>query len=107
MSEAIFPVAFRQDPRYFTKGKGGFWKRTAYALSREVVTRGDNGRSQFSISELGGTAVATAIANAYYPDNERTAGKAAARWGMQIGFNALFNELKEFWPDVRHKLFRH
>jgi hypothetical protein len=107
MSGAIFPVAFRQDPRYFTKGTGGFWKRTAYAVSREVVTRGDNGHSQFNISELGGSAVAAGISNAYYPDNERTAGKTAARWGMQIGFNALFNEAKEFWPDVRHKLFRH
>ena len=107
MAEALFPTAFHQDPRYFTKGTGGFWKRTGYALSREVITRGDNGSSQFNISELGGNAVATGIANAYYPDDERTAAKAATRWGTQIGFNALFNEVKEFWPDVRRKLFRH
>ena len=107
MAEALFPTAFHQDPRYFTKGTGGFWKRTGYALSREVITRGDNGSSQFNISELVGNAVATGIANAYYPDDERTAAKAATRWGTQIGFNALFNEVKEFWPDVRRKLFRH
>jgi len=42
MTEALFPIALRQDPRYFTKGRGGFWKRTGYAISREVVTRVDN-----------------------------------------------------------------
>ncbi len=107
MTAAVFPVVFRQDPRYFTKGKGGFWKRTGYALSREVVTRGDDGGSQFNISELGGNAVAAGVANAYYPDDERTAAKTATRWGTQIGLAALLNEMKELWPDVRHKLFRH
>jgi hypothetical protein len=105
MAEGLLPIAFHQDPRYFTKGTGGFWKRAGYALSREVVTRADQGRSQFNISELGGTAAAGAIANAYYPDEDRTAGKAAARWGMQIGLNAFSNGLKEFWPDIRRKLF--
>ena len=37
--EALFPVALHQDPRYFTKERGGFWRRTGYAISREVVTR--------------------------------------------------------------------
>jgi len=45
MTEALFPVLLSQDPRYFTKGNGGVWRRTGYALSREVVTRGDDGRS--------------------------------------------------------------
>lgn len=107
MTGGLFPVVFRQDPRYFTKGTGGFWKRAGYALSREVVTRGDDGGSHFNISELGGTAAAAGIANAYYPDEERTAGKSAGRWGTQIGLNAGFNEMKEFWPDLRHKIFRH
>lgn len=105
MTEAILPSAFHQDPRYFTKRSGGFWSRAGYAVSREVITRGDNGGSQFNISEIGGTAVAGAIANAYYPDEERTAGKAAVRWGTTIGLNASYNLLKEFWPDVRRKLF--
>ena len=42
MSEGLFPVALHQDPRYFVKGTGGFWKRTGYAMSREVITRGDD-----------------------------------------------------------------
>jgi hypothetical protein len=32
MSEGLFPVVLRQDPRYFVKCTGGFWKRTGYAM---------------------------------------------------------------------------
>jgi hypothetical protein len=105
MTEALFPVALRQDPRYFTKGKGGFWKRTGYAISREVVTRGDNGHNQFNTSELAGNAVAAGISNLYYPAQDRSFSNTASKWGQQIGLDTLFNVMKEFWPDTRHKLF--
>src|ERR1700687_6024472 len=105
MTEALFPVALHQDPRYFTKGKGGFWKRTGYAISREVVTRGDNGHNQFNTSELAGNAVAAGISNLYYPSQDRSFSNTANKWGQQIGLDTLFNVMKEFWPDTRRKLF--
>ena len=105
MTEALFPVALRQDPRYFTKGKSGFWKRTGYAISREVVTRGDSGHSQFNTSELAGNAVAAGISNLYYPAQDRSFSNTANKWGQQIGLDTLFNVMKEFWPDTRRKLF--
>jgi len=54
MSEGFFPVALHQDPRYFVMGTGGFWKRTGYAMSREVITRRDDSRNHFNTSELAG-----------------------------------------------------
>ena len=107
MSEAVLPVALRQDPRYFTKGKGGFWRRTGYALSREVVTRNDAGRNTFNTSELLGNAIAAGISNAYYPAADRSFSNTASKWGQQIALDAAFNVMKEFWPDVRHRLFTH
>ncbi len=103
-TEALFPVTLHQDPRYFTKGKGGFW-RTGYAISREVVTRGDSGHSQFNTSELAGNAVAAGISNLYYPSQDRSLSNTASKWGQQIGLDTLFNVMKEFWPDTRRKLF--
>jgi hypothetical protein len=105
MTEAIFPVALSQDPRYFVKGKGGFWKRTGYAISREVITRTDDGRSQFNTSELAGNAVAAGISNAYTPAANRSFGNTISKWGLQIGLDTFFNVAKEFWPDVRDKFF--
>lgn len=107
MSESVFPTMLRQDPRYFPLGRegGGFWKRMRYSISREWITRNDSGKSSFNYSELGGNAVAIAISNAYYPDENRTVSNNAYKYGQQIGFDAFFNVLKEFWPDMRHKLF--
>jgi hypothetical protein len=107
MTEGLFPVALHQDPRYFVKGTGGFWKRTGYSISREFVTRGDDGRNHFNISELAGNAVAAGISNFYYPASDRSFGNTADKWGQQIALDIFFNVTKEFWPDVRKKLFRH
>ena len=105
MTEGLFPVALKQDPRYFVKGKGGFWKRTGYAMSREGITRADNGNSQFNVSEIGGNLVAAGISNAYYPSQDRSFSKTADKWGQQLALDTFFNVLKEFWPDVRGSLF--
>jgi hypothetical protein len=105
MSEGLFPAALHQDPRYFVRGSGGFWRRTGYALSREFITRGDDGRNHFNTSELAGNAVATGISNAYYPAANRSFGNTAEKWGQQIALDAFFNVAKEFWPDVRKRVF--
>jgi hypothetical protein len=105
MTEAIFPVALHQDPRYFVKNRGGIWRRMGYAISREVVTRGDDGANHFNTSEVAGNAVAAGISTLYYPASDRTFGNVANKWGEQIGLDAFFNVMKEFWPDVRDRLF--
>ena len=105
MTESIFPTILHQDPRYFTKGKGSFLKRTGYAISREFVTRNDDGRNHFNTSELMGNAVAAGISNLYYPAADRSLGKTADKWAQQISLDTAFNIMKEFWPDVRRKLF--
>ena len=105
MTEGLFPVALHQDPRYFVKGTGGFWKRTGYAISREFITRDDDGGNHFNTSELAGNAVAAGISNLYYPAADRSFGNTANKWGQQIALDTFFNVAKEFWPDVRNKVF--
>lgn len=94
MTEAFFPIALHQDPRYFVKGRGGFWKRTGYAMSREVVTLGDGGHAQFNVSEIGGNAVAAGISNLYYPAADRSVGNTLNKWGQQLALDTFFNVTK-------------
>src|SRR5215472_720159 len=61
MTGAILPSLLRQDPRYFQLGHGSFTHRMFYAVSRNVVTRGDSGKNQFNFSEVVGGAMAAAI----------------------------------------------
>jgi hypothetical protein len=65
--EFVVPTLTHEDIRYYTLGKGGFFKRTGYALSRAVVTRSDSGTATFNIGEVVGAGAAAGISNLYYP----------------------------------------
>jgi hypothetical protein len=60
---------------------------------------------QFNYSEVIGNSTAVAISNAYYADN-RTAGDAISKLGVQLGVDMASNILKEFWPDLERKFKR-
>ncbi len=105
MTEGVFPVLLHQDPRYFRKGQGSGWSRLGYAAGQIFRTHTDSGGTQFNYSEIAGNSAAVAISNAYYADN-RTAGDAASKLGMQIGVDMAANVLKEFWPDLQRKFHR-
>jgi hypothetical protein len=103
-TEYALASAFKQDPRYFTLGRGGFWKRSGYALSRLAVTRTDSGGSAVNFSEIVGNGAAAGIAGLYYPAPYRTWTKTGQRWADQLALDAVFNVVKEFWPDIRHSV---
>lgn len=105
MTEGIFPAMLHQDPRYFRKGSGSMMSRTGYALTRVIVTDKDGGRKQFNYSEWLGNATGVAISQTYHPDN-RTAFDATEFLLEQVGTDAISQVLKEFWPDIKHKLFK-
>lgn len=105
-TEAIVPALTHEDPRYFTLGHGGFFRRTAYALTRTIITRDDNGHWGFNWSEVGGNAMEATLSDAYYPAGDRGVNQTITNWGLQMESAALNNLAKEFWPDIRHDLFR-
>lgn len=105
-TEAIVPSLTHEDPRYFTMGEGGFFRRTAYALSRTFLTKTDSGGTTFNWSEVGGNALEAGLSNAYYPAQERTFSTTMQNFGVQMESAALNNLAKEFWPDIRHKILR-
>jgi hypothetical protein len=104
MTEGLFPVMLHEDPRYFRRGYGSGWSRTWYAATRVFVTRTDAGGTRFNFSEIAGNAAGTAISNAYTPD-QRDVRDNVETWWMQVGIDSASQVLKEFWPDIKHKLF--
>lgn len=103
----VFPTLLHEDPRYYRLGHGNGWKRTAYALSRILVTRTDSGGSRFNSSEFLGNFVSGALSITYYPQSERNIDGVFSRMGVQIGYDSLFNILKEFYPDLKRKFSHH
>jgi hypothetical protein len=102
--ESIFASLFRQDPRYYQDGKGTFWRRAGYSISRIAVTRTDSGRMAFNISEVAGAGVAAALANTYHPASDRNVPNTVETWATMMGWDTVANILKEFWPDIRRKV---
>jgi hypothetical protein len=105
-TEAIVPAITHEDPRYYTLGKGGFFRRTGYAISRSFVGKTDSGETRFSWSEVGGNGLEAALANLYYPPQERGLRQTARNWGTQMESAVLNHIAQEFWPDIRRKVFR-
>lgn len=103
----VFPSLLHQDPRYIRKGEGGGLARTEYALSRILIARTDSGGKNFNYPEVLGNMASGAISMAYYPSEDRNVGGIFTRMSFQIGYDALFNVLKEFYPDIHNKLFKH
>jgi hypothetical protein len=106
MTTAVFPSILHEDPRYYQMAKGSFTHRAYHAVNRLFVTRTDSGSTRFNYSEIVGNAAAAAFSNVYHAPEDRTAGRNAETLGMLIMWDGVSNELKEFWPDIRRKVFR-
>jgi len=106
MTEGLWPALLKEDPRYFRLGSGPLRHRIWYAATRIFVTRLDSGGWRFNFSEVVGNATATAISNAYYPDT-RDASDNAQRLAIQLATDCFSDVAKEFWPDIKRKLFKH
>jgi len=105
----VYPSILRQDTRYYRRAMGGPLSRTIYAVSRVLVTRQDSQRKSqrksFNFSEIFGNLTSASIGSAYYPASQRDFPDIGQRAGVQLGFDAGFNVLKEFYPDIERKFF--
>jgi len=105
MTTAIFPSLLHEDPRYYQMGKGRIAHRAYHAVNRLFVSRTDSGHDHFNYSESIGNAVAAAMSNIYHVPEDRTASRNASAFAFLILYDGMNNELKEFWPDIRRKVF--
>jgi hypothetical protein len=105
-SEGFMPALLHEDPRYrrLGAGRGTVKKRTWYALTRVMVTRTDSGGERFNYSEWSGNAIGVAISNVWHPDS-RDWSDNTVKLGEQVATDAISQVLKEFWPDIKRKLF--
>ena len=97
MGGAVLPSLFHQDPRFFYKGTGTRRSRLLYALSRSVITRGDNGHDQPNFSGILGDLSAGAISNIYYPASDRQGATLFLENGLLgIAGDAMNDIVQEF-----------
>jgi hypothetical protein len=96
LGRALFPIWFHQDPRYFYRGTGSGASRVWYAVTRAVVTRGDNGDSQPNYSHILGNFVTAGVSNAYRAPSDRSFDLTMRNALVVTASNAVGNVLREF-----------
>ncbi|HZP23502.1 MAG TPA: carboxypeptidase regulatory-like domain-containing protein [Terriglobales bacterium] len=101
----VYPVLFREDPRYFRSGEGRIRHRVLYAFAQAVVTKKDAGGRTFNFSNVLAGLTAGTISNLYYPESDRGIGLTASRAAIALGYGSAGNLFLEFWPDIDRKLF--
>jgi hypothetical protein len=105
-SNYMYPTLFKQDPRYFRKGHGGFPRRFVYSLTQEVICHTDSGGRAFNASNILGAVSSGALSNAYYPSEDRGFKLTMSRSGLAVAYASAGNLLNEFWPDISRKLHK-
>lgn len=100
LAGAVFPILFRQDPRYFRKAHGPIKARIRHALVAPFVCLGDNGRTQPNYSNMLGNFSAGAISNVYYPAQNRGVSLSLINSSIVMVEGSLGNIGLEFAPDV-------
>jgi hypothetical protein len=103
----LLPSLLHDDPRYFRIGASGATKRRLeHAIVSPEWTRRDNGTHRFNYSRVLGDLIASAIGNAYRPEDDRTAANTFRRTGIWLGTASGSAVFEEFWPDIRARLFK-
>lgn len=106
LGNALLPVLFHQDPRYFRKGTGSLKSRAWYAVLSTVRCKSDGGNWQPSYSNLMGNFAAGTISNLYYPEGDRGIELTVQRALTVSAEGAIGAMFFEFWPDISRKLSR-
>ena len=100
-------VAFaaNEDPRHYPTGQHGVWKRGLYAAREAFVSRSaTTGALMPAYSRIAGAYAAGFISNAWYPPPYSNVHSALYRGSTALVSDIVWQEFKEFWPDVRRKL---
>ncbi|MGA7521221.1 MAG: carboxypeptidase-like regulatory domain-containing protein [Acidobacteriaceae bacterium] len=96
IGSALLPSLFHQDPRYFYKGTGTIRSRILYAMKSAFICRGDNGKSEFDFSHIGGDFAAGGLSNLYYPESNEGVSLVFTNGLIEIGGMAGTNLIREF-----------
>ncbi|QNI33692.1 hypothetical protein H7849_07135 [Alloacidobacterium dinghuense] len=100
---AILPVWWHEDPRYFRKGTGSIKGRMLHAALSTVWCRRDNGSWGPNYANVVGNMVGGAISNLYYPKEDRGPDIVFGNALTVTAEGAVGAQLVEFWPDIlRH-----
>jgi hypothetical protein len=100
LGTSVLAPILHEDPRYYKMGnRHNVAVRTAYAVTRTIITRDDNGHLTPNFSLVGGNLAGAALTNAYYPDFNRGFNQTLKTFEGSMGGAAFGFFANEFLKD--------
>jgi hypothetical protein len=95
-----------EDPRYRPSKHGGFLARLGHAARETLLTHTDSGGSRVATWRIGSAFGSAFLSDVWYPDRLNTLGSGLEQGALTLGGDLLTNLASEFWPGIKHRLFR-
>jgi hypothetical protein len=104
IGHVVTQAVFRQDPRYFYKGKGSFGSRALYAIATAFVSKGDNGHWQPAYADVLGGMASYELSTLYRPGTSRPGLRLFHTFLLGFSGRASQNLVQEF---IMRKITKH
>ena len=104
--QAPLAAILHEDVRYIPTSQRSFQRRALHAIIYSFFTYDDKGRPTPNIANLTAFYASTAVTSAWLPGIGNAAKYTLSNASEQIALSFPLNVVQEFWPEIRHSLFR-
>jgi hypothetical protein len=100
----LLASALHQDPRFFPERNPTLGGSVKYSARRLFVTRDDEARDVANWSGLIGPLLSEGLANAYWPEQDRSAAQTFERYGVDLAAQFAGNIIRNYWPVLLRRV---
>ena len=100
----VLATTLHQDPRFFPERNPTIGGSVKYSAQRLFVTRDDEGRDVTNWSGLVGPLLGEGLANAYWPEQDRSVAQTLERYGTDLASRFAGNIIRDYWPVLLRRV---
>jgi hypothetical protein len=104
--QAPLAALLHEDVRYIPTTHRSFQRRALHAILYSFLTYNDKGHPTPNIANLTAFYASTAVTTAWIPGIQSAAKYTFTNASEQIALSFPLNVVQEFWPEIRHYIFR-
>jgi hypothetical protein len=104
--QAPLAAILHEDVRYIPTSHHSFQRRALHAVLYSFLTYNNNGHTTLNIANLTAYYASTAVTTAWLPGIGNAARYTFSNASEQIALSFPLNVVQEFWPEIRHHIFR-
>ena len=104
--QAPFAALLHEDVRYIPTSHHSAPRRALHAVLYSFLTYNNNGHTTLNIANLAAYYASTAVTTVWLPGIGNAARYTFSNGSEQIALSFPLNVVQEFWPEIRHHIFR-